>query len=125
MPDSLDAIIDKLEEQASDILKLLKARTAKRPLVIEFSGSPKSGKTTAINVLSLFLRRNGFRVEVFTERASVSPIGNKKGHPDFNVWVSCASLQGMIESAEKSIDLFILTLFSLVLEKSPPKRRIR
>src|SRR5215471_10325152 len=103
-----DPIIDNLEAQAGEILSLLQARTAKRPLIIEFSGSPKSGKTTAIGVLSLFLRRNGFRVEVFTERASISPIADKKGHPDFNVWVSCASLQGMIESAEKNIDLFIL-----------------
>lgn len=102
-----DPIINSLEAQAGKILRLLQARTAKRPLIIEFSGSPKSGKTTAIGVLSLFFRRNNFRVETFTERASISPIA-KKGHPDFNVWVSCASLQGLIESSEKDIDLFIL-----------------
>jgi predicted NUDIX family phosphoesterase len=108
MAEKTDDIIGKLEREAGDIRRLLDARTAKRPLIIEFSGSPKSGKTTAINVLSLFFRRNGFRVETFTERASISPIAHKKGHPDFNVWVSCASLQGVIESAEKVIDLFIL-----------------
>jgi predicted NUDIX family phosphoesterase len=108
MPDARDRIIDRLETQAGEILRLLRARTAKRPVIIEFSGSPKAGKTTAIGVLALFFRRNHFRVEVFTERAAISPISNRKGYPDFNVWVSCASLQGLLESREKNIDLFIL-----------------
>ena len=108
MSNPRDPIIDSLEAQAGEILRLLDARTVKRPIVIEFSGSPKAGKTTAIGVLSLFFRRNGFRVETFTERASIAPIPNKKGHPDFNVWVSCASLQGLIESLDKNLDLFIL-----------------
>jgi len=107
-PETLTPGIAELEERAAGIRRLLDARTAKRPLIIEFSGSPKSGKTTAINVLSLFFRRNDFKVETFTERASISPVASKKGHPDFNVWVSCASLQGIIESVEKNIDLFIL-----------------
>jgi len=108
MPNPGDPIIDDLEAQAGEILRLLQARTGSSPLVIEFSGSPKSGKTTAIDVLSLFFRRNNFRVKTFTERASISPIATRKGHLDFNVWVSCASLQGLIESIEKDIDLFIL-----------------
>jgi hypothetical protein len=108
MPNSRDPIVDSLELQAEEILQLLRSRTAERPLIVEFSGSPKSGKTTAIGVLSLFFRRNKFRVEAFTERASIAPIASKKGHPDFNVWVSCASLQGTIESLGKNIDLFIL-----------------
>jgi hypothetical protein len=103
-----ELIIDSLEAQALEILRLVRSRIAKKPLIIEFSGSPKSGKTTVISVLSLFFRRNDFRVETFTERASISPIANRKGHPDFNVWVSCASLQGLIESMEKDIDLLIL-----------------
>jgi predicted NUDIX family phosphoesterase len=102
-----DPIIDGLEAQAGEILRLLRARTTRRPLIIEFSGSPKSGKTTAIGALSLFFHRNNFRVETFTEPASISPIANRKGHPDFNVWVSCASLQGLIESVGKDLDLFI------------------
>jgi len=108
MPSPNDPIIDNLEAQAAEVLRLLRGRTTKQPLIIEFSGSPKSGKTTAIGVLSLFFRRNNFRVETFTERASISPIANRKGHADFNVWVSCASLQGLIESMEKDIDLFIV-----------------
>jgi predicted NUDIX family phosphoesterase len=100
-------VVRALETKAERLKGLLAVRPAKRPLIIEFSGSPKAGKTRSISVLELFLKRNGFKVEVYTERASVSPI-KSKGHLNFNVWVSCASLQGMLESLYKDIDIFIL-----------------
>jgi predicted NUDIX family phosphoesterase/thymidylate kinase len=99
--------IAKLEAKAAELKRLLDARTAKRPLIIEFSGAPKSGKTRSISVLELFLKRNGIRAEVFTERASIAPI-RSKGHLNFNVWVSCASLQGMLEALYRDLDVFIL-----------------
>src|SRR5581483_10324403 len=97
-PGSVDqnlGVIQKLESQAEQLRALLdnNPRAAKRPLIIEFSGSPKAGKTRCIHGLELFLKRNGFRAEVFTERASIAPI-QSKGHLFFNAWVSCASLQG-------------------------------
>lgn len=99
--------IAELEARAAKLKALLDSRSAKRPLIIEFSGAPKSGKTRSIAVLELFLKRNGIRAEVFTERASISPI-KSKGHFNFNVWVSCASLQGMLEALYRDIDVFIL-----------------
>ena len=100
-------IIADLESRAAKLKNLLGARTAKRPLIIEFSGAPKAGKTRSISALELFLKRNGIKVEVFTERASIAPI-KSKGHLNFNVWVSCASLQGMLEALYRDIDVFIL-----------------
>ena len=100
-------MIKELEDRASKLKTLLELRSAKRPLIIEFSGAPKAGKTRCISVLELFLKRNGIKVEVYTERASVCPI-KSKGHLNFNVWVSCASLQGMLEALYKDIDVFIL-----------------
>jgi predicted NUDIX family phosphoesterase len=45
---------------------------------------------------------------VFIERASIAPI-RTKGHLHFNTWVSCASLQGMLEALSKpELDVFIL-----------------
>ncbi|MGA9507594.1 MAG: hypothetical protein WBV55_03000 [Candidatus Sulfotelmatobacter sp.] len=96
-----------LEAKADKLKELLDTRAAKRPFIIEFSGAPKSGKTRSISGLELFLKRNGIKVEVFTERASVAPI-KSKGHLNFNVWVSCASLQGMLESLYRDLDVFIL-----------------
>jgi len=103
----LDRQVADLEGRAEALKALLESRPAKRPLIIEFSGSPKAGKTRTIAGLELFLKRNGIKVEVYTERASVSPI-KSKGHLNFNVWVSCASLQGMLEALYKDIDIFIL-----------------
>ena len=103
----LEQRIAELEGRAEALKALLDGRPAKRPLIIEFSGSPKAGKTRSIAGLELFLKRNGIRVEVYTERASVSPI-KSKGHLNFNVWVSCASLEGMLEALYKDIDVFIL-----------------
>jgi predicted NUDIX family phosphoesterase len=101
-------VIRDLEKAASNLKGLLEKRNTKRPFIIEFSGAPKAGKTRAISVLELFLKRNGIKAEVFIERASVSPI-RAKHHLYFNVWVSCASLQGMLESLyHHDLDIFIL-----------------
>jgi hypothetical protein len=100
-------VIEALEASAQQLKLLLDKGIAKRPLVIEFSGAPKAGKTRSISVFELFLKRNGIRVEVFTERASVSPI-RAKGHLHFNTWVSCASLQGLLEALHRDIDVFVL-----------------
>jgi predicted NUDIX family phosphoesterase/thymidylate kinase len=81
------------EKLANDIR--LNLFTRKRPLIIEFTGSPKSGKTTAINSLSLFFRRNNIPLYVITERASICPIPNKK-FPEFNIWTGCTSLAELL-----------------------------
>jgi predicted NUDIX family phosphoesterase len=97
-----------LEFRAAQLRSLLDKRDrADRPLIIEFSGAPKAGKTRSISILELFLKRNGIKAEVFTERASIAPI-RSKGHLNFNVWVSCASLQGMLEALYRDLDVFIL-----------------
>src|SRR5260370_38627324 len=105
--DAEDSIVEALEKEAGRLVKLLNSREAKRPLIMEFSGTPKSGKTMAISVLRLFMRRNGIRVEAFTERSSVAPL-KTKGHIGFNVRASCASRQRMLYALDKEIDIFIL-----------------
>lgn len=93
--------ISELEKLAADILQLKRRVRPRRPIVIEFSGSPKSGKTTAISSLDIFLRRNGFRTKVLTERASVCPIPNKFD-PVFNVWTGCAALNQSLLGTKRS-----------------------
>ena len=108
--DNRKKAIKELQDKAEKVLKLKKERRQKRPIVIEFSGSPKSGKTSCINSLELFLKRNGFKVKTIQERASVCPISDKLS-PMFNVWTSCMSLSGMIGILEnKSNDMDVLIL---------------
>ena len=102
-----DAIIAALEEEAAQVLLMIEQNfqkqreTAKsvRPFFIEFSGTPKAGKTTIINSLRLFLSRNRYTVNVLVERASTSRIVDKL-HLDFNVWTACATLIQMLDAAQ-------------------------
>jgi 8-oxo-dGTP pyrophosphatase MutT (NUDIX family) len=92
--------IAQLQKRAQEVLSLKKEHRQKRPIVIEFSGSPKSGKTSCINSLEFFLKRNGFIVEIVHERANVCPVYNKKS-PMFNIWTACAAIMGMLSVLEK------------------------
>lgn len=97
-------VIKMLQDLAKEVLLLKESHRQKRPIVIEFSGSPKSGKTSCINSLELFLKRNGFRVEIIQERASVCPVADKRS-PMFNIWTACTSIAGMIGALEKKDNL--------------------
>lgn len=103
-------VIRELQALAEEVLNLKSEHRQKRPIVIEFSGSPKAGKTSCINSLELFLKRNGFTVQVVQERASVCPVSDKQS-PMFNLWTSCMSLAGLIgtlENKSNSTDVLIL-----------------
>jgi len=88
--------IKELEELADQILELKRKSRPRRPIVIEFCGTPKSGKTTTISSLNIFLKRNGFKTKVLSERASVCPITNKFDFL-FNVWTSNSAIAELAE----------------------------
>ena len=73
--------------------------TARRPVVLEFAGVPKAGKTTAVTQVERFLKRCGFRVRTVVERASVCPIRDKK-LAAFNVWTACTTLAQVLEQTQ-------------------------
>lgn len=103
-------IINELQKLAESVLTLKSKHRQRRPIVIEFSGSPKAGKTSCINSLELFLKRNGFTVQIIQERASVCPVIDKQS-PMFNIWTSCMSLAGLIGTLEgktNKVDVLIL-----------------
>lgn len=103
-------IIIELQKLAEEVRDLKAEHRQKRPIVIEFSGSPKAGKTSCINSLELFLKRNGFSVQIVQERASVCPVSDKQS-PMFNLWTACMSLAGLIgtlENKKNQVDVLIL-----------------
>ncbi len=100
------AILSALEKQISKIRPRLSEK--RRPFIVEFAGTPKSGKTTTIGAVHQFLKRNGVVVRTFQERASVAPLVDK-GTAFFNTWVTCATLNGIIEALEdEKLDVLIL-----------------
>lgn len=103
-------VIKELERLAGEVLSLKQESIPRRPIVIEFCGSPKSGKSSCINSLSLFLRRNKFRTKVLTERASVCPVTDKYD-PNFNIWTACSAISELVEvlsNSSKDYDVIIL-----------------
>lgn len=102
-------IIEQLENLAENVLKLKRSSIPRKPIVIEFCGSPKSGKSSCINSLSLFLRRNRFKVKVLTERASICPITNKFDS-NFNIWTACSAITELAEVLSSNIKYDIIIL---------------
>lgn len=103
-------VIGELQELAKSVRELKNVHRQKRPIVIEFSGSPKAGKTSCINSLEVFLKRNGFTVQIIQERASICPVSDKQS-PMFNTWTACMSLAGLIgilENKKTDVDVLIL-----------------
>lgn len=95
---------------AKEVLVLKKNSLPRRPIVIEFCGSPKAGKSTCINSLHLFLRRNNFRTKILNERAGICPI-NSKFDPMFNIWTmssALAELSEVISNNSRDYDVIIL-----------------
>ena len=88
--------ISQLETLAADVLKMKQHEFLRRPIFIEFCGCPKSGKTSSINSLNIFLKRNGFKTIVVSEKASICPIADKN-HPHFNLWTMCATIKDLIK----------------------------
>ena len=102
-------LIKQLENLAKEVLKYKEERNQRRPIIIEFCGSPKSGKTTTISSLNLFLKRNNFKTVVLSERASICPV-KKKTHPFFNIWTltsAIAELIGYLTTGKDKYDIII------------------
>jgi predicted NUDIX family phosphoesterase len=100
-----------LQDRAEKLAQEFKNK-GRKPVVIEFAGTPKAGKTTTLSSLHAFLKRCGFRVEVVVERASVCPIRDKK-HSNFNIWTACMTLAQILEKTQippRDDDLEILIL---------------
>lgn len=62
-----DTALENLEKHAEKELKLRKKRRNPTPIVVEFAGSPKAGKTTNIEIVAHFFKRIGFKVWAPTE----------------------------------------------------------
>ena len=82
---------DNLQRQAESLSKRMPAISERgddfKPLVVEFAGSPKAGKSTTIDTVAHFFKRTGFRVWSPTEGASKrTPFQLRRDLVAFNAW---------------------------------------
>lgn len=97
--------IARLEERGDRLRTLLPF--ASRAFVMEFAGTPKSGKSTSVEAIRHFFSRHNFRVHVLAERAALCPIP-MKGHLFFNTWCSASMLAELLANVETETDIIIV-----------------
>ncbi len=74
----------------------------KRPIIIEFSGLPNSGKTTLLHNLDLLCKREHLNALIVQEPAELIPSDIPKGSIAQNLWITLETLQRNIESIYKN-----------------------
>lgn len=104
MSDELTQRIRDLEAKAEYLHSI--RQQASRAFVVEFAGTPKSGKSTSVEAIRHFFKRSKFGVHVLTERASQCPIP-MKGHLFFNTWCATTMLAQLLENVETNTDIII------------------
>lgn len=79
-----------------------------RPQIVEFTGTPVSGKTTCINSVDDFLRRSGFRVMRPQEGAEVFR-GIPRDSPRYNIATGIYALQVVLNAMyDRNHDIVLL-----------------
>jgi predicted ATPase len=85
----------KLEQDAKHVLSELTSHHA--PVVAEFAGSPKAGKSTTIDILTHFFKRVGYKVWAPTEGASKrTPYHLKSDLVAFNTWTLNSAISELL-----------------------------
>jgi thymidylate kinase len=80
----------------------------KRPIVIEFSGLPNSGKTTLLHNLQVICKSNNVKTIILQEPAELLPSIISKGSTEQNLWITLETLQMILEVSFMSDAKFIL-----------------
>ena len=78
-----------LQERATELVKQIcpLRKTDRLPLVVEFAGSPKAGKSTTIDIVTHFFKRTEFKTWAPTEGASKrTPYFLRSDLVAFNAW---------------------------------------
>ena len=99
-----------LQVRAVNVRKANSSKSRERPVFIEFAGTPKSGKSTCIDIVSHFFRRAGFKVLAPAEGASRrTPYYLKDNWMAFNTWSASYALMHVLEGLHGS-DRYDLTI---------------
>ncbi len=102
---------EELRKRAEQILAGLRDAPLERPVFVEFAGTPKSGKSTCIEIMRHFFRRLEYKVLAPAEGASRrTPYYLKDDLIAFNTWSASYALMHVLEGLHGSdrYDLAIL-----------------
>lgn len=93
--------VKKMDEQLGriqDNLQYIRENLGKidEPIIIEFLGTPKSGKTTLVTSLENLFNRNGVAVDKKRETAEYNPIQDKTIE-EYNIWMIMELMKNISE----------------------------
>ena len=80
----------------------------RKPFMVEFTGTPESGKTTAIKNLANKLITNGYEVTVLQESAEKLPIEIPKGSWDANLWMHLQTTSEILRASYLESDIILI-----------------
>lgn len=93
-----DGDLERLEQRATTVREAHRGMDCD-PIVIEFAGSPKSGKSTTIDVISHFFKRMDFKVRAPTEGASKrTPYHLKRNLVAFNCFTLNYAISELLDA---------------------------
>lgn len=97
----MESVVEKLGRQKETIeenLAYIKENLGKldEPIIIEFTGTPKSGKTTLVQNLQVLFEKAGITVNKKRETAEYNPIDDK-GIEEYNLWMIMELMKNVSE----------------------------
>ena len=80
----------------------------RKPLMVEFTGTPEAGKTTAVRSVANKLLNLGYNVSILKESAENLPIEIPKGTWDANLWMHYQTQSGLIKASYFNSDIVLI-----------------
>lgn len=77
------------------------------PIVVEFAGTPRAGKTSAMHSLMRLLQHRHRIVHLVEERAQLSPVPSSE-HPRFNLWTATTTTSLIIQAMYSEADVVLV-----------------
>lgn len=108
-------LLNKIHYRKEEVFKLKKVLSNQIPYVIEFTGTPRTGKTSLINNLKDFFKKKGFTVEVLEEfttsekyKKEIYPTLKDKYKNVVNTEIPKYVLKQLEESINRNPDIIII-----------------
>ena len=115
--DSIDEynLLKNIHYRKEEVFKLKNVLSKKKPYVIEFTGTPRTGKTSLINNFKDFFKKKGFRVCIIEEfttslkyKTQIYPILKNKSKNVVNIEIPKYVLKDLDDAINRKYDIIIV-----------------
>lgn len=80
----------------------------RKPFMVEFTGTPEAGKTTAIGNVADLLSEKGYQVKTLSESAEKLPQEIPKGTSQANLWMHYQTQAGILKAQFFNADIVLI-----------------